>query len=178
MGVIRRKALIEADRALNKEVNRQTDIIMPAVALVMHRDHGWSKKRVKDLMDLTKSVWDECGDDPNLSIMLMVENEIGIEMQNGNGVSFHDLHYMNGVSTLRLEDMTAHQYVLMRIRQKEWVGALVMGAALVALHRKEGYGMERCARVMERVQEICAEYKYDPKKLKLAMMQETLVVFV
>jgi hypothetical protein len=47
MGVIRRKALIEADRALTRETNRQTDIIMPATALVMHRDHGWHKKRIK-----------------------------------------------------------------------------------------------------------------------------------
>ena len=178
MGVIRRKALIEADRALTRETSRQTDIIMPATALVMHRDHGWHKKRIKSLMDITKEVWDECGEDLDMSMLRMVEEEIGIEMQNGNGVSYHDLHYMSGVSTLKLEDMTAQQYVLMRIRQKEWVGTLVMASMLIALHRREGYGIERCAKLMERVQEVCADYKYDPKKLKAAMVEETLVAFI
>jgi hypothetical protein len=66
----------------------------------------------------------------------------------------------------------------MRIRQKEWVGTLVMASMLIALHRREGYGIERCARLMERVQEVCADYKYDPKKLKAAMVEETLVAFI
>jgi hypothetical protein len=53
-----------------------------------------------------------------------------------------------------------------------------MASMLIALHRREGYGIERCARLMERVQEVCADYKYDPKKLKAAMVEETLVAFI
>lgn len=174
--VIRRKALVKADVALAKEVSRQNDIILPSVCLALCRDDGWRKVRIKRLIDLTKACWDECGADPNLSILLMVENEIGIEMQNGNGVSFHDLHYLSGVSELTLEDMTAQQYVMMRIKQKEWVAALIMGAILLAMHRKEGYGPERCGRLMQRVQEISSEYNWDPKRLKHQLAEEAHVL--
>lgn len=178
MGVIRRKALIKADKALSKEVSRQYDIIVPAACLALHRHDGWKKQRLKKMIDISKGCWDECGADPDLSILLMVENEIGIEMQNGNGVSYHDLHYLKGKSSLKLEDMTAQQYVMMRIRQREWIGTLVMGAILLAMHRKEGYGPARCARLMGQVQEIASQYNYDPKTLKHQMAIETLLMLV
>lgn len=167
------KALEKADKALSREVIRQNDIILPAVCLALYRDDGWRKIRLRKLIELARECWEECGEDPNLSILLMVEDEIGIEMQNGNGVSFHDLHYLSGRSTMCLEEMTPQQYMMMRIKQKEWVGTLIMGSILLAMHRKEGYGPDRCARLMQRVQEITSEHHWDPDRLHAQLVRET-----
>ena len=50
-----------------------------------------------------------------------------------------------------------------------------MACIMVALHRKYGFGFDRCARFYEQVQEIEAEYGMDEKKIRQACLEETLV---
>lgn len=41
------------------------------------------------------------------------------------------------------------------------------------LHRKYGFGYERCARIYSKIQEIEAEYGMDPERIRAACLAET-----
>ena len=47
-----------------------------------------------------------------------------------------------------------------------------MACLLLTLHRKYGFGYERCSRIYGEIQEIEAEYRMDPKKLRKACHEE------
>ena len=54
-------ALREADKALQKEMEKQVDMIYSAMAIAFRRYWGWGALRVRRLMDKTQETWDECG---------------------------------------------------------------------------------------------------------------------
>lgn len=71
--------------------------------------------------------------------------------------------------------MTNAQWVYMRQRQKQWIAAQVTACILIALHRKYGFGFDRCARIYAQIREVEAEYGMDEKKIRQACKDETLV---
>ena len=46
---------------------------------------------------------------------------------------------------------------------------------MVGLHRKYGFGFDRCARIYQQIRDIEAEYNFDEKKLQEACKAEALV---
>ena len=161
----------KATANLAKEGDRQCHLIYGAAGLAFYRHWGWRKDRILKLMDLTVEVWNECAKDPDTCMIEMCENETGIEIQNGNGKSWKDLPYMN--AKLNPGRMTMAQCIYMRQRQIQWLAPQIMAAIMVALHRKYGFGYERCARVYSQIMEIEHEFKMDPKLLKNACLMET-----
>ena len=101
----------------------------------------------------------------------MCEEETGIEVQNGSGKSWEELPYMN--ATLDTGKMSYAQWVYMRQQQVKWIAPQVMACLLVALHRKYGFGFDRCARFYEQVQEIEAQFGMDPERIRAACIKET-----
>ena len=69
--------------------------------------------------------------------------------------------------------MTDAQWLYMRQQQIKWVRPQLMACLMTALHRKYGFGYERCSRIYQQIQEIEAEYEADPKKIRQACRDET-----
>ena len=96
--------------------------------------------------------------------------ETGIEIQNGNGVSWKDVAYLNGKDP---GPMTYEQWTYMRNQQVKWVAPQVMACLLLSLHRKYGFGYDRCARIYQQIQDILDEHGNNPERIRKACMQET-----
>lgn len=164
-------ALREADRALQKEMEKQVDMIYSAMAIAFKRYWGWGALRIRRLMDKTQETWDECGSTNEVSMLEMLENETGIEIRNHElGKSWHDLAYLN--AKIDMGRMNRAQWIYMRQRQKEWVGPQVVACVLLSLYRKYGFGHVRCLRVLQQIEEVEREFNFDVRELRTACMEE------
>ena len=168
-----RTAYQKANAELEVEGRKQCMLLYSATALALRRHWGKGKQAILSLFEITGSVWRSCAETNLHSMIEMCEQETGIEIQNGNGKSWKDLPYLNG--TLNTKPMTNAQWAYMRQRQKQWIAAQVTACILIALHRKYGFGFDRCARIYAQIQEIEAEYGMDEKKIQQACKDETLV---
>ena len=168
-------ALREADKALQKEMEKQVDMIYSAMAIAFRRYWGWGALRIRRLMDKTQETWDECGASNEVSMLEMLENETGIEVKiPDTDKSWHDLAFLN--AKIDMGRMNRAQWIYMRQRQKQWIGAMVMACLLLALHRKYGFGPERLLRLMSQIDDIRVEFSYDRKALIKACEEEARVV--
>ena len=163
----------KATKALEDEGYKQCLLLYSATALALHRHWGKGKHAIISLFELTGDVWRTCAEDNSTSMIQMCENETGIEIQNDSGKSWRDLPYLN--ATLGNLQLSSAQWVYMRHRQKEWIAAQVMACIMVGLHRKYGFGFDRCARIYQQIRDIEAEYKFDVGNLREICKQETLV---
>ena len=110
-----------------------------------------------------------------MSMLEMLENETGIEVKiPDTDKSWHDLAFLN--SKIDMGRMSRAQWIYMRQRQKQWIGAMVMACMLLALHRKYGFGPERLLRLMRQIDDIRVEFRYDRKALIKACEEEARVV--
>jgi hypothetical protein len=161
----------KANAALEAEGRRQCGILYGSTALALSRH--WNKGRVAilKLFDVTGEVWHACASTNLHSMIEMCETETGIEIQRGDGKSWRDLPYLNG--SLDTVPMTNAQWVYMRQQQVKWIAPQVMACILVALHRKYGFGFDRCSRIYSQIQEIAASYGNDPQKIREACLKET-----
>lgn len=162
-----RDALKQAEINLQKEMEKQVDMIYSAMALALSVWWGWGSKRIHGLMDKTQEVWDECGATNEVSMLQMLEDETGIEIRNHElGKSWHDLAYLN--ASIDMGRMTRAQWIYMRQRQKDWIGPQVLACVFLALHRKYGFGPQRCLRLLHQIEEVEQEYNYNRADLKHA----------
>jgi hypothetical protein len=161
----------KATADLEAEGRRQCGILYGSTALALSRH--WSKGRVAilKLFDITGEVWKTCVSTNLHSMIEMCETETGITITNESGKDWRDLPYLNG--TLDTVPMTNAQWVYMRQQQVKWIAPQVMACILVALHRKYGFGFDRCARIYSQIQEIAASYGDDPQKIHDACLAET-----
>lgn len=158
---------------LNKEGDRQNQLLLSSTAIAFYRYWGWDKDKINDLMYTIDEVWTECADDIEKSMVEMCEAETGIELQIGDGKSWHDLHFLN--SQLDPGRMTGAQWVYMRQQQLKWVAPTILAGILLALHRKYKFGYRRCSQIYAQILDIENEFGMDPMKLKAACLAETEV---
>ena len=117
----RKNPVIEADKELQKEGERQAMLIHGAAALAMYRHWGWRKNRILDMLDKVEEVWNECASDIDHSMIEMCDTETGIEIQCGDGKTWKDLHYLN--HKVDPGRMTPAKWIYMRRQQKKVDGA-------------------------------------------------------
>ena len=110
-------------------------------------------------------------DDINHSMIEMCETETGIEIQCGDGKNWKDLHYLN--HKIDPGRMTPAKWIYMRRQQMKWMAPQIVAGILLALHRKCGFGFERCARMYQQIDAIEQEYGNDPKKAAQACLELT-----
>lgn len=154
-------ALRKAEIELEKEMKMQVDIIYSSAAIAFARywNDGWGPLRIRRIFDETLEAW----------------NETGIEVKiPDTDKSWHDLAFLN--SKIDMGRMSRAQWIYMRQRQKQWIGAMVMACMLLALHRKYGFGPERLLRLMSQIDDIRIEFRYDRKALIKACEEEARVV--
>ena len=162
-----------SNEQLDKELRKQVALIYSATAIALKRYWGWGKDRIQALMDMTSEVWHECAQTNLKSMPQMLEEETGIEVQNGDGQSWHDLGFLNVDVDVRWNRKTARsQWIYMRKKQQKWVSPNVTACLLLSLYRKCGFGAERCGRLVTQMIGVQNEFGRDPDRLKAACRLE------
>lgn len=164
--------LRNVERQMNEEHDKQDRILRAAALIVMHRHWGWRQKRLLGLLEMSDEVISECGETNKKSMIQMLDEETGIELQNGDGKSWRELAFLNaevGVAG----NMTMPKLIYMRQQELKWIPSLITAYILLALHRKCGFGSDRCARVYAQILETAEEFGWDGKDLTEACLQET-----
>jgi hypothetical protein len=149
---------------IEEEGRKQCFLLYSATGIALWRHYGKRTKTITDLFLLSREIWQECASDHDHSMIQMCEELTGTEIQNGEGKSWKDLPYLNG--TLDPGKLSYEQWTYMRAQQVKWVAPQVMACLLIAIHRKYHFGYERCARIYGQIQEIEAEYRMDPKRIR------------
>lgn len=165
-----RTAMEAATKALEKAEREQCMIIYAAAALALRRHWKRGRRAILSIFNETGEIWQDCVSSPDKSMLAMCEQETGIEVQCGDGKSWHDISYLNG--TLAGRQMTFAQWTYMRQQQIKWVAPQIVACMLLALHRKYGFGFDRCAKFYSQIDAVRAEYNMDPERLVEACRQE------
>ena len=161
----------KATADLEAEGRKQCGILYGSTALALSRHWNKGRAAILKLFDVTGEVWHTCASANLHSMIEMCETETGITITNESGKDWRDLPYLNG--TLDTVPMTNAQWVYMRQKQKQWIAPQVMGCILIALHRKYGFGYDRCARVYSQIDAIRGKFGNDPQKIHDACFKET-----
>lgn len=166
-----RKAM-QADRELEEEIKRQEVISFAAAVLAMHRYYGWSDNQLRGMLRFCAVITASCASTTQLSLIQMLDDETGIELQNGDGRSWQELAYLNA-SLKPGQQMTTSQWIYMRNRQKKWVEPQLMACILLGLHRMKGYGFTSLKRIYSQIAGIEAEYGWNKDALHAACLDAT-----
>lgn len=154
----------KATERLETEGRRQCFIMYSASAIALWRYWGKRTLAISRLFEVTGAIWHDCASTNLHSMIEMCEQETGIEVRNESGKSWRDLPYLN--ASLDTMQMSNAQWVYMRQQQAKWIAPQVMACIIVALHRKYGFGFDRCARFYGQVESVRAEYNNDPDELQ------------
>ena len=160
----------KAARKIETEGRRHCLCIYSATAMALWTHWGKKQEAINRLFDLSHDVWNECAKDHDHSMIQMCESETEIEIQNGDEKSWRDLHYLNGTIP---DQMAGPQILYMRHQQLKWIRPQVMACMLISLHRKYGFGFDRCSRIYKQIEDIEAEYGANPEKLREACYELT-----
>jgi len=165
-------AVMRADRVLDAELQKQVALIYSSTAIALRRYWGWGKPRILSLLEMTSEVWHECGQTNLKSMPQMLEEETGVEVQMGDGKSWHDLAFLNAGVTNYDKGMTRPQYIYMRKQQAKWLPANVTACILLALHRRCGFGPVRLSRVASQTDGVLVEYGRNKDAIRAACINE------
>lgn len=164
--------IAKAQQKIEAEGRKHLFRIYSATAIALWRHWDKRTEAINRLFDMSHDIWKECAADHDHSMIQMCETETGIEIQNGDGKSWEDLLYLNGTIP---QQMTTAQILYMRQRQLKWIRPQVMACMLIALHRKYGFGFDRCGRIYKQIEDIEAEFGRDPEKLREACYKLTSI---
>ena len=132
----RRKAL----QKLETEGHKSIDIMLCSAMIALYRYYGYRAWRLAKIMQETQAAWNECANDNNVSMLMMLEQETGIELRlEGCSKSYHDLIYLNGTPAEAI-NLTPAQWYYMRVEQCKWMGVQVLGSLFLSLHRTYDFG--------------------------------------
>lgn len=171
MSDIRTRAL----RKTEMEGRRWVRIMLAAVCIALRRGWRFGTSRLHDLLLETQRIWNECANQENVSILMMLEDETGIELKpTDDSPSYHDLVYLNGTPADCVE-MSNAAYCYMRAQQSKWMGTMMEAAMFLALYRCMDYGFsaDMLVKLVKLVTEVRSEFNDDKKKLWKACQEET-----
>ena len=163
---------MKADRELEEEIKRWEVISFAAAVLAMHRYYGWTRAQLLEMLEHCAVICKDCSSTNQLSLIQMLDEETGIELQNGDDRSWQELAYLNA-SLKPGQQMTTSQWIYMRNRQKKWVEPQLMACILLGLHRMKGYGFTSLKRIYSQIAGIEAEYGWNKDALHAACLDAT-----
>lgn len=160
----------KANRELEAELEKQCNLIFPAVILVLW-EMGWRRKRIQRRLNETLKATQECAmHGVHKSMLEMLEEETGIEIDlEGYGVSYHDLKFLS-FGAWDGRPPTRQQVLYMRQRQKKWIAPILMAAVGISLHRVDRFGYVRLCRVFEGIDKYRIKFNGN-QKIALAEME-------
>lgn len=169
----RLKNLRKIEREMDRELDRQVRLIYASTAIALKRACHWEKQGILKLMDLTHEVWEECAATNQKSMIQMLDEETGVELQNGDGKSWKDLAFLN--ARIDMGQMTLPQWIYMRQQQMKWIPAQVTACILLALKRKCSFDEEQIAEIYQKLLAVEQENLFDEKLAMEQCRRETLV---
>lgn len=162
------------DRQFREENDRQFDIMIGGTALALCRYHGWGQKRLMKFVQEVQDTWNECAEQADKSILMMLEEETGIELRlDETGKSYHELDFLNGNMDRKLENMSIPEIMYMRAQQMKWAGTTILASVMLSMHRIYGWGAERDTQLMHEIYSIRDEYKGKSGRIVRALKDET-----
>ena len=72
---------VRALRKMEMESHKWVRIMLAAACIALYRGWRFGTKRLHDLLMETKRVWNECAQQENVSILMMLEEETGVELK-------------------------------------------------------------------------------------------------
>lgn len=168
------KRIEKVDRTLADELHKQEYIIYGCATIAFSRYWGFGENKIFKIFERANEVWDECSAyGTTKSIMEMLYDDTGIEMRlTANGKSFREIAFFNANLKVGTKDtMTKEQWFLMRQMQIKWAAPSVMASLFLTLNRYYGFGAVRLKRIMEQIEDIREEYKYNPTQIKRAVQE-------
>lgn len=165
------RAIMKAEAEIVKEGEKQLDIQVCAAALALGRYWGWKTERLSKLLTIQQEIWHEVGSDNDVSMIQLLDQECDIELTNHEGVSYKEFKFLN-TEIDDGHDLSPQEWLIMRMKQKEWIECQIMACVFLGMHRKEGWGAKRVKELMDRMQQIKTDFNYDPKLLIEALMEE------
>ena len=145
----RRKAM----QSIEAEGRKSIDMMLCSALIALYRNWGYRKWRLSRLMQETQNAWNECAADPNTSMLMMLEQETGIELRlEGCQKSYHDLIYLNGTAAGNV-NLSPAQWYYMRAEQCKWMGVQVLGR-------------QRLTTVLGQIDDIKTEFGRDSRKIR------------
>lgn len=166
-----KKALLKAEREIQKEGDKQLDIVLCSGILSLNRYWNWKKEQIIRFIEIFVEVWNEVGSDNDISVLKLLDEECDIELTNHEGVSYRDVIYLN-VDVDPGKDLTPYQWLAMRQGQKKWIEAQITACVCLAMSRKEGWGFNRVRELLERMQNIKEDYNYENNSIAEAVETE------
>lgn len=166
----RQDPLQKATRRIETEGRKHCLCIYSATAMALWQHWGKKQEAINRIFELSHVVWNECAKDHDHSMIQMCETETGIEITNGDGKGWRDVWFLNGFNPGM---MTEAQWLYMRQQQLKWIRPQIMACMLIALHRKYGFGFERCSRIYQQISNIETEYRANPERLRKACFEMT-----
>lgn len=156
---------------IEAEGNKQCQLAYGAAAIALHRHCGLEKDGILKVFDATQEIWNDVASDNAKSMLMVCEQETGIEVQNGSGKSWEDVAFLNGQSAQMI--FTPAKLAYMRRQQVAWVAASVIAGILIALYREYDFDADMCARFYGQVKKIQEGHGMDPQRITDAAMRET-----
>lgn len=167
-----RNNVAKADKELTDKIMEQQVVVFSATLLALQRFYGWTNPQILSFLDECAAICHTCSSDQDMSLIKMLDEETGIELQNGNGKSYTELEFLNsGLKPGMM--MTSAQWIYMRKRQLPWVNPQIMACVLLALHRSKGYGFRSLNRIYQQIAGVETEYGYSKDALWSACMHYT-----
>lgn len=167
-------ALKKAQQELQKEMQKQIDILYAASAVIWWQEYGWRKTRILRRFQTSSEIWNECNKwGPAKSMLQMLEEETGIEMQlSGYDRSYHEFSYLDG-STWDGKLLTLPQTIYMHQQQKKWMAPLILAGICISLHRDEHWGADRIGRYIGQIDAMRQEFGERPDEYRRIMREAT-----
>lgn len=156
----------KASAEITKETTRQIEIMYHAFGIALNRLDGWKQLRIERFVDVSQEVYAEVASKENVSMLRLCYEETGVEfMRDDRDSDWQNIIYLNS-ENYNDKPLTTPQWLRMKQNQKYWIAAQIEACILIALHRKEGFGAERCGRVHFMLEEVKEEFDFDIDKLK------------
>lgn len=146
--------LTKLENQMQHEMYKQIRLYYSATAIALNVYWGWQQNRISKLLKETQKAWNECGKDNSKSMVELLEDETGVELQNGSGKSWREYAFLNSSHPLNFRKLSRQQIYFMRRQQMTWIGSLVLACILLGIHRREGFGSERIQRLYDQIIEI------------------------
>ena len=102
---MRVKELLKIERQNDEYLIEQAKLIYASTAIALKMAYNWEKHGIVKLMDMTREVWNECAATNQKSMIQMLDEEAGVELQTGDGKSWKDLAFLNARFAMRLSSL-------------------------------------------------------------------------
>lgn len=163
--------LAKLENQMQLEMYKQIRLYFSATGIALNQYWGWQHDRINKLLKETQKAWNECGKDNSKSMVELLEDETGVELQNGSGKSWREYAFLNNSHPLNKRQLSRQQIYYMRRQQMTWIGSLVLACILLGIHRREGFGPERIQRLYDQIIEVGEASKWSVDNLDSKLIE-------